>query len=112
MQEIRVSNDASQEFRTVLDGYRLRIRFEWIASANSWFISLLDINRNIISASATVKTGIPVFNSVLIPELPGDIVAAPLTNPIQEPGRQAWGTTHRLYFGTTEELEDLNVPLF
>lgn len=112
MQEIKLSNDASQEFRTVLNGTRFRLLIEWIDPASGWFITIMDINRNILTSSVRMKTGVPVTTSVLVPELTGDIVILPVTRPVQEPGRQAWNNTHKLIFLTGDELEAYNVKIF
>jgi len=91
-QIIPVTNDAAQSFRTVLGGQTVRIRLVWSDALERWTLEVVGILR-----ASTVHSGLPIFSNVLT-SFVGEIAAIPLTTPEQEPGRNAWGSTHLLVY--------------
>ena len=104
MQKIPVTNDADQIFTTTLDGQVVRIRIVWQDQGGSWFISLLTTTEIPIISFTRVRSNITVINFKLV-NFNGDFVAVPLDVTALEPGRNAWGITHELYFLTAGEAE-------
>lgn len=110
MQKIPVTNDADQIFTTTLGGQVVRVRMTWQDQGQSWFISLLTPLEVFIFAGTRIKSNIPVVNFKLI-DFDGDFVAVPVDVTTLEPGREAWGSTHELFYLTADEARQVRDAL-
>ena len=107
MQRIPLTNDADQIFTTTLGGQVVRVRATWQDQGESWFLSVLDGAGNYLFANTRLRSGVPVVNFRLIDfegaPFEGDFIPVPLDVTTLEPGRNAWGATHELFYLTADE---------
>ena len=106
MQKVPLTNDADQQFTNVLGGQSVRIRATWQDTGASWFLSLIDDDESPLFTGTRIKSGIPVINFKLI-DFVGDFVAVVLDVSALEPGRNAWGETHELYYLNSDESDEV-----
>ena len=104
MQEVPLTNDADQQFTTILGGQSVRIRATWQDIGESWFLSVFNDDEAPLFTGTRIKSGIPIINFKLV-DFVGDFVAIVLDVGTLEPGRNAWGRTHGLYYLTGDEAE-------
>lgn len=106
MQIIPATNDNDQIFTTTLDGQVIRLRLTWQDEGESWFLTLLTAQSEIILSNSRIKSNFPVINFRLV-DFEGDFVAIPIDSTAKEPERQAWGITHSLVYLKTDEVQEV-----
>ncbi len=110
MLNIAVSNDARQEFTTRLNGQQVRLSIWYQDAGAGWYMSIESPFGTPITTGARLNASVPVLAGLLT-SFVGDIIPISFTTPAIEPGRQAWGDTHRLVYVTPAELEGLNLEI-
>jgi len=91
---IRLSADARQVFTTRLAGRTYRVSAWWQPSDGHWYLSVEGVAEGV----RLVEDGMPLAG--LSPSVGGQLYVAGSG----EPGRYAWGQTHRLVFVEDAEL--------
>ena len=97
--EIPVTNDARQTMRILLAGQQVQLRLWWQPADGYWYLTVSYPGGEAITEGARVTAG----GNALAggnPAFRGRIVAVPTQDDsaLVEPGREAWGVTHRLLF--------------
>ena len=91
--EIPLTGDARSEFRIVLGGQSVRITVWWQPSDGHWYFSLAWVDgRPIVSGVRIVRT-----SNLLIGHV-SDFRGRLHVLGEGDPGRDAWGRTHRLLY--------------
>ena len=99
-QQVILTDDARQTFRTVLDGQSVRVTVWWQPDDESWYISLAWLDRRpIVSGVRLVSGGFPLRR--VETDFLGELY---VSGPNTEPMREAWSTTHEVLYLTREEL--------
>ena len=93
MQQIRLTDDVRQTFRTVLGGQSVRVKAWWQPLDLHWYLSLMWTDgRGIVAGVRLVEGGKPLAGHVL--EFSGMLAV----DGLGMPERNAWSTTHRLIY--------------
>lgn len=95
-QQIQLTNNPSQTFRTSLGGQNVRMTVWWQTIDQNWYANLAWLDRRLI-VSGLRLVGRPMRG--LRGEFEGELVLH--GNGL--PGREAWTTTHTLYYLTATE---------
>ena len=100
MQQIPVTNDASQRFTSVLGGVLFSFALRWQPLSGFWYA---DIDAG--TAGTVLGRRVIAGETLLEYAQIGAIIAASPNNTQGNPGRTAWGDTHGLYWLTPDEVE-------
>ena len=93
IQQIPLSNDARQTFRTILGSQNVRITAWWQPMDYHWYLTLgwLD-GRGIIAGIRLVEGGRPLDGII------SDFEGTLRVDGMGKPDRLSWETTHRLFY--------------
>ena len=97
-QQIALTADARQTFRTMIGTQGVRVTAWWQPLDEAWYLSLAWLDRRpIVTGVRLTEGGRPLRGFVT------DFVGQVHVSGNGEPGREAWGSTHRLLWLTDEE---------
>ena len=97
-QQIALTADARQTFRTMVGAQGVRVTAWWQPLDEAWYLSLAWLDRRpIVTGVRLTEGGRPLRGFVT------DFVGQVHVSGNGEPGREAWGSTHRLLWLTDEE---------
>ncbi len=102
MQRIPVTNDARQTFLTILNNVTVRMTVWYQSVGGSWYMKIETPEGRIITQGAKLNSGRSVLSGI-IDDFIGSLVVVPVQSPVQDLGRNPWGTTHNLIYMNEEE---------
>lgn len=109
MQTLPLTNDFSQEFKTVLNGQAVTIRISYQDIGAGWFFYMEFSSGEKIVSGYRINTGSPILKSISS-DFIGDIICVPSIEKTAEPGKdQPWGNTHLLVYITPEEAVEAGI---
>ena len=100
-QRIPLTTRARETFRTILDGQPVRITVWWQPLDASWYMSLTKATiarEPIVTGVRLLGQGVPLAGQAL--NFKGQFYVEGLG----DPGREAWGSTHKLLYLSEAEL--------
>ena len=102
MQQIPVTGDARQTFRTRLGGQNVRLTVWWQPLDAHWYLAVAASDgARILGAARLVDDGRPMQGQTL--DFDGEV----FVDGIGTPERDAWTTGHRLVYATAAEVAAL-----
>lgn len=107
MQQITVTTDANQIFKTVLNNQAVTIKLRWQDVSSTWFISVYNTeNNDPYIINKRLNNNVLVFDAFFT-EFIGDIIAFSDSTPDENIGRNDFETIYNLYYLTPDEVEIL-----
>ena len=103
MRSLLITNDANQKRRFITDDHSLVVVLKWLPFIERWYITITEGNTVWVQNRQVISNEFLVYNT----GLGGDFFAPPIHDETFEPGRNAWGNTHRLVWASNREIRAL-----
>jgi len=100
MYRIPLTKYNDQRLLVDLDNQQVRIRVRWSPLSVRWYLDLA-VGNETITNGRLITTEQPLISDS---RLEGEIMAFPIRGSLDDPGYEAWGDSHDLFFITLEEL--------
>ena len=98
-QQIILTDDARQSFRTIVGGQGVRITAWWNVVDGRWYLTLSRLDRTVIAAGLRLVEGGRPLRGVMT-----DFAGELIVDGMGEPGRHAWAGSHRLLYLSPDEI--------
>ena len=103
MQLVPLTTDPRQRFSTLLGNQRVEVFVWWNVLSESWFLTL-DHGDTRVATSRQLTPWKRIIRPT--PDLAGDLIVLAATGHDDAPlGREAWSTSHALWYMTADELD-------
>ena len=106
MQQIPVTTDAYQTFKTTLDNQLITIDLQWQDGSSSWFISVYNSSKVFISHKR-LNTNTFILAQFQLRGFKGGIIAISDTAPTSTLGRNSFQNNFKLVYASDKDLDEL-----
>jgi hypothetical protein len=106
MQQIPVTTDAYQTFKTILDNQLVTIDLQWQDGSSSWFISVYNSSKVFISHKR-LNTNTFILAQFPLRGVKGGIIAISNTTPNAKLSRDSFQNNFKLIYASEKDLDEL-----